>query len=148
METRDETTDFEQVSLSEPGRELAERITQKVPWKDRIEGYTYARGPGEMWESFCKLEELHNVLGALPNFRLDFKTLKLWVGDTLGDEELAEKIEEELNEDSTQRRRAVTGLLAIRLKQCKAVLEDENNQQDPTLSSSNLAAESHEATQG
>ncbi len=109
--------------LSKPTRALAARFMRKVSWEDRIEGSIYDPGPGNMVQRLFKLEEVYNLLKSMPSFEMDFEVLKSWIGRTIGDKELARKIESVLAGGCENEREEIVYLLGIRLGQCKEVLE-------------------------
>lgn len=79
--------------LTPPSAEEAERILREVAWEDRLTGYMYHPGPGSSPQELLQVLHVYRLLyGAPEAFHLDFPKLRQWVGDVLGDEELAAEI--------------------------------------------------------
>ena len=109
--------------MNPPSEELAVRITREVDWDERIEGALFDPGPGEMVERLFRLEDVYNLLSGLPNFQMDFHELKNWIHGVIGDEELADLIDEVLSRSRDPRQETVL-LLGERLQQCAQVLSE------------------------
>lgn len=113
---------MEKQFLTEPSKELAEQVVRKVSWDERIEGQIYDPGPGQMVQRIYRLSEVHSLLKSIQNFSIDFMQLKGWIGETLGDLELANELDKIVSSRNEQREKVI-GLLALRLTQCQKVLE-------------------------
>lgn len=124
--TESDRTEYDRQQLKPPSKYLAEQVLRKVGWDDRLDGYIYDPGPGNLPEWVFSLEELHNLLKGLPSFSVDFRQMQHWVGETLGDKETAEAIANALAEKSEEEARPlIAGLLGERLAQCQSVLKPE-----------------------
>lgn len=134
------------IILSKPSKELATRLLRRVGFKERITGISYHMGPGEEPNFQHSLEEAAGFLGVdevAPEQRymwayfFNWNDLKKWVGETLGDKELAEAIGETTKEydnctDLHQRYRQrislvrpIKKLMLQRLEQCKEIVGEE-----------------------
>jgi len=110
--------------LSEPSRELGDRILGKVAFEDRFIGYRLSERHGAMRVTSYSFQETVNLLkDRLP--RVDFDTLLEWVRKVMEDEELAESMATEISEQSNDYDRVVgiRNLMEERLTQCKKIAE-------------------------
>lgn len=129
--------------LSKPTRELAARLLAKVSFEDRITGVEMSPSAGDMECFIFSFEEAASFLkvdeGSLSErsgwiCHIDPSALKKWVGETLGDKELAKAIGETTTEYDNCREpieqclkkielvRPIKELMEQRLKQCKELL--------------------------
>ncbi len=126
--------------LSQPSRELATRLLRRVSFKERLIGFRSNPGPGDLEESIYSFEEASFFLdgGDLTGMdwvnSIPFNALKKWVGETLGDKELALAIGEIASEvdkapnpfQEVLKRieliPPVKALMKQRLEQCEEVL--------------------------
>jgi hypothetical protein len=130
------------ITLSHPSPELAARLLSKVSFEDRTIGVRTHPGPGgkrqyiysfEQAVSFLKVED--EVLNGGDGWVCDihFDALKKWIGETLGDKELAQALGEMTKEydncaDPLRKYwkgivliRPIKALMWQRLEQCKEV---------------------------
>lgn len=136
-----------QVKLSQPSKELATRLLSTVSFKERIYGLKDHPGPGpeplaiynfEEASRFLEVEDDHLVGWDGGVSSIDLHILKKWVGETLGDKELAQVIGEMAKKsdnytgspyDRYLKRlaliRPVKGLMEQRVKQCKEIIGEE-----------------------
>lgn len=122
------------VKLAEPSKELATRLLGKVSFQERLVGTKIHSSAGSLSRSIYSFEEavdfLHvNVEGVMARGSssagyIDTDVLKKWVGETLGDTELAEAIEVKVKTGSNYKERIlpVKRLMKQRLEQCKELL--------------------------
>jgi hypothetical protein len=107
------------IELTSPSKEVAKRILAEVGFEDRITGYRLRERTGIMT---IRLYSVEDVVGLLndPHPRLDFARLQRWVGETMGDPELAGRIGDALQEDTSEQVRTIRirDLMAQRLYQC------------------------------
>lgn len=88
-------------ALTPPSVELAERILREVSWAEKLEAYICDTGSGEAAEHVLQVRHLHNLMrGMSESFVVDPEKLRAWVGDVLGDEEMAAEIGRLLDEVS------------------------------------------------
>ena len=98
------------VKLSKPSRKLAARLLGQVSFKERIYGIREHPAEGETEETIYSFQEAVNMMGAADLSgedwvtRIDSKVLVEWVGETLGDKELAQAISEITKEGEKPRR--------------------------------------------
>ena len=107
------------LGLTPPSMGLAERVLTEVGFEERLTGYRLRERTGAMT---IRLYRFHEVVGLLndPHPRIDFYHLKQWVKETMGDPELAGKIEDVVQEDMSGQDRTIRirDLMAQRLYQC------------------------------
>jgi hypothetical protein len=84
--------------LTKPSANLAGKVMREVNWQERFEGEIFEPGPGSVTERLFKIVEVHNLLKGMPSFNVDYDVLARWVGETLGDAELAENIRSAANQ--------------------------------------------------
>lgn len=134
------------IILSKPSKELATKLLGRVGFKERITGISSHMGPGEEPNSLYSFADAADFLGldeVAPGERymwvyfFNWNDLKKWVGETLGDKELAQAIGETTKEydnltDLHQRYRKRIGLIRPikelmqqRLEQCKEIIGEE-----------------------
>lgn len=90
MRAPGETAKIPVKTLTPPSVREAERILREVAWDDRLRGYIDQPGPGATPEWISQLNHVHNLLRGMPDmFMVDFLELQQWVGQVLGDEEVA-----------------------------------------------------------
>jgi hypothetical protein len=107
------------IALTSPSKGLAERILTEVGFEDRITGYRLRERSGIMTIRLYSFEEVVGLLND-PHPRLDFAHLQGWVSKTMGDPELAEKIGNVIQEDTSEQvqTKRIRDLMAQRLYQC------------------------------
>jgi len=134
------------IKLKEPTKELAGRLLGKVSFKDRINGVSRNLMAGDEIESIYSFGEATGFLtGDKKDFSektgrvrfFDWSVLRKWIGETLGDNELAEAIEEKVRDyenctDSIERYwknleliKPVKELMEHRLGQSKEIVRGE-----------------------
>lgn len=137
------------LELLKPSRELAARLLSEVSFPERLFGIRENAGEGDMEETIYSFEEATDFLdGELKGveeamkrhpvgetvYSIEPKVLVKWVGETLGDKELAQAIEEVTREyyepmgpyqrylKNIELVRPVKELMLQRLEQCKEVI--------------------------
>jgi hypothetical protein len=107
------------MELTSPSKDLAERVLTEVGFEDRLTGYRLRERTGATTIRLYSFEEVVGLLNDL-HPRLDFDRLERWIRETMGDPELAEKIEDVIQEDMSDRVRTlrIKDLMALRLYQC------------------------------
>lgn len=111
-------------SLRMPSPETAEKLLRTVDCEQRLEASVYAPGLGSMPARILNIKELYDLLSGLPDFSVNFRQIQEWVGEVLGDKEVAAGIGQALKGRSEDRAKAVIAdLLGERIAQCRAVLE-------------------------
>ena len=121
------------IKLSQPSRELAIRLLERVNIRDgiigmlnNIEGNNYECHIFSLNEAIGFLEAYSNSIMEVKGITsfLDPNNLRIWVGEALGDRELAEAIGEKISDGSSykERRLPIKELMEQRLKQCKEIL--------------------------
>lgn len=111
-------------SLLMPSQDMSGKILRKVNWDQSLSGSIYAAGHGSVPAEIFSIEELYDLLSGLPDFTVDFRQVQQWVGEVLGDTEVASGIGDALGGSSEDQIRAViSDLLGERIAQCRAVLE-------------------------
>ncbi len=129
------------VKLSQPSKELATRLLGKVSFKERLMGSVEHPHPGAQDHSMYSFGEAAlfmdggSLTGKDYTRTIRFDILKKWVGETLGDKELAQAIGEITKEllgtwkvphqqylKSLELIRPVRELMIQRLKQCKEIM--------------------------
>ena len=80
-----------QAQLTPPSVELAGKILREVGWEEKLEGRSCDSGSGDMSEYVYQIKHAYNLLQS-DVFRLDLRKLQQWVGEVLGDEEVAAEI--------------------------------------------------------
>lgn len=108
--------------LEEPTKELAEKILGEVGFQDRLIGHKMRRRMGPVPVSLYSLEEAVRFLSEdIP--QLDLDDLQAWVGEKIGDRELARAIEETSQKESSDQEKILLarGLMIARLAQCKGI---------------------------
>jgi hypothetical protein len=107
------------IELTSPSKGLAKRILTEVGFEDRITGYRLRERTGIMTIRLYSFEEVVGLLND-PHPRLDFAHLQRWVSETMGDPELAGKIGNVIQEDTSEQIRTIRirDLMAQRLYQC------------------------------
>jgi hypothetical protein len=112
------------LKLAEPSFKLASAVLAKVRFEDRFSVVMVDPRTGPMPIAVYSFQELTNLLSA-PSLYLDLKALEWWVGEVMGDEELAAKITEATEEATSHEERAllIRDLMRERLRQCKCALE-------------------------
>ncbi|MDI3281340.1 MAG: hypothetical protein QJR13_08235 [Bacillota bacterium] len=123
--------------LSEPSRELALKLLREVEYEERLVGYKMSPATGNEQCSLYSLQEVADFLrmDSLEHYLLkgghpfigyiDLEELTRWVGEVLGDQELARALEEELKQGESYQSKValVKPLLKQRLEQCRALAE-------------------------
>jgi len=134
------------IKLKEPTKELTDRLLGKVSFEDRINGISRNLMAGDEVESIYSFEEATGFLtGDMKDFSektgrvrfFDWHILRIWIGETLGDNELAGAIEEKVRDyenctDSIEHYwknieliKPIKELMVQRLKQCKEIVREE-----------------------
>ncbi|HEX9975910.1 MAG TPA: hypothetical protein VGA82_01550 [Dehalococcoidales bacterium] len=82
--------------LSKPSRELSSRLLSQVSFNDRVLGVRSHPSGGQNWDAIYSFQEATQFMGVVGDsiYHIDSDTLKKWIGDTLGDKELAQAIGE------------------------------------------------------
>ena len=106
--------------LSEPTRELAQKILTEVGFEHRLMGYSMHKRTGPLPVPMYSFEEIVGLLN-FPGPVLDFASLETWVRAAMQDGELADAIGEAVRsipgfEDRNCR---VRDLMGWRLLQCR-----------------------------
>jgi hypothetical protein len=107
------------IELTSPSKGLAKRILAEVGFEDRITGYRLREKTGIMAIRLYSFEEVVGLLND-PHPRLDFALLQRWVSETMEDPELAGRIGDAIQEDTSEQTRSIRirDLMAQRLYQC------------------------------
>jgi hypothetical protein len=106
--------------LSEPDDTLVSRVLSEVGFENRLTGYRFRQRVGAIPASLYSFEEVvHLMNDKFP--RLSFQRLEKWIRDVMGDEELAARIEEVIEQKSNDhdRTQCIRILMGERLCQCK-----------------------------
>jgi len=106
--------------LSEPGKDLISRVTNKVHFEDRLVGYRVRERAGAFRTTAYSFEEVVHLLNdKFP--QLSFKQLEEWIRMVIRDEELADGIMESIDQGKSdiERISRVRMLMTERLCQCK-----------------------------
>ena len=109
--------------LSEPSRELSDRVLKKVPFENRFIGYRLSERHGASRITSYSFQEVVNLMkDQMP--RVDFLALQEWVRKVMGDEELAERMATAVKEEANDHDRAVSArnLMEERLMQCERMV--------------------------
>jgi len=109
--------------LLEPSKKLASTILTEVGFDDRIIGYRLRERTGPLAITLYSFEEVVGLLrDPLP--RIDFNQLEGWIREVMGDRELSEKIEEIIEEDSSEQERLwrIRDLMEERILQSQKVV--------------------------
>lgn len=112
--------------LSEPSQELAARILARVSFNDRFTIAMIHPHTGPMPMDVYSFQEVANLLKA-PGLHLDLKTLAKWLEEVIGDEELAARILEAIDEGPQEKARLTGALMQERLEQCRAMMEEDTD---------------------
>lgn len=106
--------------LSEPSRQLGDRVLKKVRFEDRFIGYILSERHGAGRITSYSFQEVVNLLRN-PMPRVDFHALQAWVQRVMKDEELAEMMATAVESENNDLDRAVSikNLMEERLTQCK-----------------------------
>ena len=105
-----------------PTTDLAKRILGEVDFQDRLIGHRMRRRMGPVPVSLYSFEEIVRFLiEDIPQMDLD--DLRVWVGEKIGDKDLARAIEEISRKemDDPEKLLHIRGLMAARLAQCKRI---------------------------
>ena len=114
--------------LSEPGKDLISRVTNKVHFEDRIVGYRMRERAGAFRTTAYSFEEVVHLLeDKLP--QLDLKHLEKWIRTVIRDEELADSIMESIDQGKSdlERMSRLRMMMAERLCQCKKAGSNKDN---------------------
>jgi hypothetical protein len=106
--------------LREPERDLATRVLNEVGFEDRLIGYRLRERAGAIMTPLYSFEEIVHLLNdRFP--QLNFNRLEKWIRDVMGDEELAARIKEAIEQKSNDhdRTHSIRILMGERLCQCK-----------------------------
>lgn len=122
--------------LAEPSKDLAARLLSELDYEKRLVGYEMSPATGNAQRSLYSLQEAYDFLkmgeaddlllrggGALIGY-LDLDELRQWVGDVLGDQDLAAAVGQAVADAENYRDRLleVRQLVRERLDQCKAAV--------------------------
>lgn len=122
------------VKLALPSKELATRLLGKVSFQERLTGTTMHQTAGSIDVALYSFKDAAGFMSVdLGDFMvrnsgsiayINQDVLKKWVGETLGDTELAGAIEVKIKEGSNYKERAgsINELMEQRLRQCKEVI--------------------------
>jgi len=105
-----------------PTTDLAERILGEVGFQDRLIGHRMRRRMGPVPVSLYSFEEVVHFLSEdIPQIDLD--DLRVWVGEKIGDKDLARAIEEISRKEMNDPEKAlhIRSLMAARLLQSKRI---------------------------
>ncbi len=105
-----------------PTKELARKILGEVEFQDRLIGHKMRRRMGPVPVSLYSFEEVVRFLAEdIP--QIDLEDLHTWVGEKIGDRDLARAIEEiSRNEmDDPEKFLHIKGLMAARLGQSRRI---------------------------
>ncbi len=123
--------------LSEPSPEFAAKVLRRVGSKHRLAGVKMSPMAGNLEQpmyslegaiKFLEMDSGEHLIGGGPQGSIPYvdpKFLGRWVADVLGDDKLAEAIDEAVERSKNHRERikAARALMEQRVSQCKAVLE-------------------------
>ncbi len=122
-------------NLSKPSEEQAEKFLSEVGYGDKIAGVRMHAMAGNTKEPLGSLREVNNFLKAKASSKLikgetssvnyiDPDALSNWIKEVLGDSELAEKIEKNIDKEDDYRKQAKTikKLIEKRIKQSRDIL--------------------------
>jgi hypothetical protein len=115
-----------QDQLSEPSEELAARILARVSFDDRFVLTMLHPHTGPLPLPAYGFQEVVNLLNA-PGLQFDLKALAKWVEKVMGDEELAARTLEAIDEGPQKKALLAKALMQERLEQCRAVMEEDTN---------------------
>jgi len=109
--------------LSEPTTALATNILTEVGFEDRLFGYRLRERSGLMPITLYSFEEVV-VLLSDSNPRIEFNRLERWLRETMGDKELADRINLLINKDTSDQKKSIRirNLMIERLVQCKKIV--------------------------
>jgi hypothetical protein len=105
-----------------PTKELATRILGEVGFPDRLIGHKMRRRMGPVPVSLYSFEEVVRFLTEdIP--QIDLEDLYAWVGEKIGDKDLARAIEEISRKemDDPEKHLHIRGLMAARLGQSRRI---------------------------
>ena len=105
-----------------PTTELAKKILGEVDFQDRLIGHRMRRRMGPVPVSLYSFEEIVGFLTQdIP--QLDLDDLRTWVGEKIGDKDLARAIDEISRKemDDSEKLLHIKGLLAARLAQSRRI---------------------------
>jgi hypothetical protein len=105
-----------------PTTELAKRILGEVDFQDRLIGHRMHRRTGPVPVSLYSFEEIVGFLTQdIP--QLDLDDLQTWVGEKIGDKDLARAIDEISRKemDDSEKLLHIKGLMAARLAQSRRI---------------------------
>ena len=107
------------IELTNPSKDLTERVLNEVDFEDRLTGYRLSERTGVTTIRLYSFEEVVGLLDD-PHPRLDFDRLEQWVRETMEDPELAAKVQDVNQEDISDQLRTlrIRDLMALRFYQC------------------------------
>ena len=80
-------------ALTPPSAEMAAQFLREVAWDERLTAYVYHPAPGAAPEWITQVSHVYNFLRGAPDmFIVKLRELQQWVGEVLGDEEVAVEI--------------------------------------------------------
>lgn len=106
--------------LNDPSKELARRIASELGFEDRLVGYSMKAHKGFMRIPLYSFEEVVGFLYT-PIPWMELPELETWVRETMGDQELADRIKEQIGKDAPdiEKTICIRDLMGQRLIQCK-----------------------------
>jgi len=137
-----EQEEKEEIQLSKPSKELAIRILTRVSFQERLIGYKMMATTGNLEESIYSFKDAIDLLwfdvgelgvrtsGSIGY--IDPVKLERWVGETLGDKELADAIGKKVKEYSNYREQveSIKPLMKQRLRQCQEIARGKQGLED------------------
>jgi hypothetical protein len=82
--------------LSRPSKALAYRLLRQVNFEKRVMGVKSHSSAGQNWDAIYSFQEATQFMGVSGDwtYYIGSEVLQKWIGDTLGDKELAQAIGE------------------------------------------------------
>lgn len=119
------------IELTNPSKDLTERVLNEVDFEDRLTGYRLSKRTGVTTIRLYSFEEVVGLLNET-HPRLDVDRLEQWIRETMGDPELSGKIRGVIQEDISDQLRTlrIRDLMALRFYQC---MESSMGDQDQVL---------------
>ena len=113
----------DEVVLSEPSEELAERLLTKVGFNERIIGYRVNWSTGPMQVTLYSFREAVSFLSN-ENARISPALLASWMREVHKDTELADKMEAAIEQGKSDKEKLelVGSIMEQRLEQCRQII--------------------------